>query len=617
MGMDSKGNDIPNQYKVLQNAVDKSARHTQRQLRTINGNSYIGGFILLVLALGITYFINGFLYWVPAGFLLFYFLLVTGLRSMRAPFIHKDIKEFQRYHKEKHKEIHKRIDFCERKNLAILMQSLVILYLISFFILLAFEYNWIVIGHSIDLFIPVLTCLLFIPVPFFIKEFHRLFYPSEIRASLQGLLQQQVNSPWKTVCSVAFLKPLFFGLYMMLLLVLPLLSLFIISEAITQWPYVAFMFLMQGFMIVLFTNSFSVNTVRKELTTTITNYADLSDLISMAQIQSHFTTAEYDRMQRLYQSAKPYDFIVQDTFKFMNYYMLVPNRFHLKELLKNPREQQTSIVTQINPKIKQPSVSPPSIQKANPKPSPAVVKPEISHPAFVPTATKAVKHTSSKVDTSEKYKKIDDLKLGKFGILLYGPMLDHLSPEIKGLVKKRLKRINTPFKVELARKNDSYGGAPGLVPVSSGGAKVQGELLVFKDSVTERQVLDMLYRMENHLEGTSKSYRRPSHPTPNMFVIKSLSDFYGIEKVFYPSIGRNINQITPQKLAKLTIDSVYNTDDKDPDGFSYLLSLKKHGIITPMIEACEKEILHQTFSHSLMESRKKLEEVNTIKSSIE
>jgi len=619
MVMDSKEHDLPTQYTTLQETVNQSSVHTKRQLETISGNSYIGGFILLVLALGITYFLNIFEYWIAAGFLLFYLLMVTALRSLRAPFIEKDVKDILKHHKEKHTEITFRRESCLQKNLSIIMQSLAILYLISFFILLSIEYNWIAVEHRIDILLPAVTCLLFLPVPFFIKDFHQLLQPSDIKASLQKIIQKHKNSLLRSVFTWGFLKPFLFGFYLILLLLFPLLSLWIMLPIITQWPYLLLIVLLQCFMILLFANSFSANTVRKELTTTITTYADINYLLSMAQIHQKYTTAEYQRLQTVYQSAKPYDFTVQDTFKFINYYMLIPNRFYLKELLQHTIEHTTTPSSlPVQHHEQHPSYVPPVQKQQQPtsQPTPTITNPFTAQPTLKTTTTEPVKQSPSTPASLQMKKNIDDIKIGNVGLLVYGPMLDDLGPEIKSAIKKRITDIHTPFKVELARKNTTYGGAPELVPVSTGGAHIKADLLVLKNTITENQAIDMLYRRENHLEGTKKTYKKPQHPTSNTFVIKTLPNFYGVNKVFYPSIGRNINQITPKKLAQLTIDSVFNAEEKGTDGFTYLMNLKKHGIITPMVEACEEEILNQTFSTSLWESRKKLEEVKTIKLSV-
>ena len=616
--MDSKENDLPTKYKLLQDVINQSSLHTKRKLGVISGNSYIGGCFLLVLALGISYFLNIFEYWIPAGFFLFFFLFFTALRSIRKPFIGKDATDIMRYYKEKHTDISVQIESSLQKNLAIIIQSLSIIYLISFFIIISIEYNWIVNVNTIETLLPAITCLLFIPVPFFIKELYQLTKPYEIKISLKKIIEKNKNDLLKSVFSWGFLKPFFFGFYFGLLILFPLVSIWITRVIIIQWSYVLLIFILQCFMVLLFANSFSANTVRKELTTTITNYADINYLISMAQIQKHYTTKEYQRLQTLYQSAKPYDFIIQDTFKFINYYMLVPNRFHLNEILQPTRENTTiAAAVSIQNSEKHPSYSSPVKKKQlpTPKPTPNFTKPFTTQPTLKTTKTEPDKIQQSDKVSLNTDEDIDGIKIGKTGILVYGPIMDNLSSEIKSSVKKRIRSVNTPFKVELARKNNEYGGAPGLVPVGTGGAQVNADILVFKDNITEHQALNMFYRMENHLEGTKKTYRKPKHPTSNMFVIKTLPNFYGIDKVFYLSLGRNISKVTPKKLAKLAIDSVFNADE-GPDGFNYLMSLKKHDITTPMSELCEEEILNQTFSNSLLESRKKLEDINAIKSSI-
>ena len=599
MVMNSKEERIPDQYRTLQYNVNQSSIHTNRQLALINANTYIGGFILLAFTLGIIYFLNKFEYWIPTGFILFYFLIFTAIRSFISSFYGKDDKDTLNFYKEKHKEITYRIDSCMQKNLSIIMQSLAILYLVSFFIILSIQYHWIGIQGSIEILIPAVTCLLFLPVPYFIKEFTQLLKPAEVKLSLQKIIQKNQQTKWKIPFTWNFVKPFIFGFYLSVLFIMPLISIWTTRSLVTQWPYLLLIFLMQSFMIILFSNSFSANTVRKELSSTITTYADINFLLGMAEISNHHTPAEYQHVQTLYQAAKPYDFSIKDTFKFINYYMLVPNRYYLKEILKQTiKNTQPQNTVPIKEEKSISSFTPPINKK--PAPEPHFIKPQFTPSTAQAHKTEPVATPPSSEDLSDIMdKKIADIKLGKVGILLYGPMLDDISKEMKTSLKNHISNIRTPFKVELARKNTDLGGAPELVPVGSGGTYVDGDLLIFKDSITERQAKAMLTRMEEEFE------------------IKTLSDFYGVDKVFYPTVRRNINQITPEKLAKLTMDSVINTDSKGPDGFTYLMELRKHNIKTPMSEAIEEEILNQTASNSLMESRRKLEQVKKIKSSIE
>lgn len=634
--MGSNKTDLPNQYHTLQNAVNQSSLHANRQLKMINGNAYIAGFLLLVLALGVTYFLNVFEYWIPAVFLLFYIIFIAGLFSTKLPYMHSDVKDYFRQYTRKKTRIERRTDSCIKKNLAIVTQSLSLIFGISFFILLSVEYNWIAIDQSIEIFIPALTCLLFLPVPLFIEEFHELVHPLKIKTSLQKIFHKYKKSPWNVIVNRDFLKPFFLGVYLVLLMILPLVAFGFTLNLIVEWPYLLLIFLFQLFLFLLFAASFSANTVQKEFSSTINIYADIDYLLSLAQIHKEYSSSEYERLESLYQGAKPYDFSVLNAFKFINYYMLIPNRINLNKPLSPPRENFTQArQTQPQPLEKKPSrIPPPSVQKQVPSvqrkwPHPSSAFTKASSQQKVNHVSAQAKKTSNiekkpkepeqkppKEHEKKVEKKPKKKKQGKVGILLYGPMLDRVSNEIKTSVKKRINTIRTPFRVELARKNDSYGGAPGLVPVSSGGTKVNAELLVFKDTISERDAKNMLYRMEHDLEGTKKAYKKPSNPTQNDFVIKTLKDFHEVDKVFYPSIGRNINQISPKKLAKLVIDSVYNTEENEPDGITYLLNLKKYDITTPMSDACEIEILKQTYAHTLWESREKIDQVNAIKSSI-
>lgn len=87
----------------------------------------------------------------------------------------------------------------------------------------------------------------------------------------------------------------------------------------------------------------------------------------------------------------------------------------------------------------------------------------------------------------------------RVGILAYGSLISDPGREIKAATIRTIADIETPFAVEFARSSYSRGGAPTLVPVSSGGSKVRSKIIVV-DALAE-DATNMLYRREIHKVG--------------------------------------------------------------------------------------------------------------------
>lgn len=112
-----------------------------------------------------------------------------------------------------------------------------------------------------------------------------------------------------------------------------------------------------------------------------------------------------------------------------------------------------------------------------------------------------------------------------------------------------------------------------------------------------------MWRRETDNINSGKHYIRPENPTVNQVVIEEISNFTGISKVLYTIIGANIERPTPQKLAELAIRSTQAEYGKTgKDGISYLISVKRQGIRTPLMEAYEDAILNEAGARSLEEA---------------
>jgi cation transport regulator ChaC len=186
------------------------------------------------------------------------------------------------------------------------------------------------------------------------------------------------------------------------------------------------------------------------------------------------------------------------------------------------------------------------------------------------------------------------------GILAYGSLIDEPGKEIELIIRNRISGIETPFCIEFARSSSKRDGAPTVIPVENGGARVRAIIFVLKEDTPIETAQDLLWRRETRNEFTNKHYKRPIRPNPNSMVIEQLEHFEGVETVLYTKLGANIEDLTPETLADFAIKSAKSNAGKNSkDGISYLITLKKHGIVTPLMPAYEQAILKKTNTRSL------------------
>jgi len=182
-------------------------------------------------------------------------------------------------------------------------------------------------------------------------------------------------------------------------------------------------------------------------------------------------------------------------------------------------------------------------------------------------------------------------------ILAYGSLIDDPGPEF--IITDRLS-ATTPFPVEYARSSSKRRGGPTLVPVDEG-LTVSARLLVLTPSTTITEAKNMLWRRETG--NKSGIYNPPNPPTQNTVVIEVLSEFSGVATVLFTRIATNVTPLTPDRLAKLAIQSAQ--DRKPPrlarteNGISYLQRAKNAGVITRLTDDYEAAILRQTGGTSL------------------
>ena len=204
---------------------------------------------------------------------------------------------------------------------------------------------------------------------------------------------------------------------------------------------------------------------------------------------------------------------------------------------------------------------------------------------------------------------------GPIAILAFGSLLDNPGAELEPLIVKR-QPVQTPFRVEFARRSRTRAGAPTLVPVSCEGigAFVQAQLLVLEPEVSVEQAIDMLYRRDRHLRNSSIRYDdAKARQSKNGVRIDRLEGFAGMEVVLYAALPANLSWVLDPKLdswvkaerlADLAIKSVTpQTYQGDRDGIVYLERAIANGIETPLTAPYRKAILRKTGATTLAEAR--------------
>jgi len=199
----------------------------------------------------------------------------------------------------------------------------------------------------------------------------------------------------------------------------------------------------------------------------------------------------------------------------------------------------------------------------------------------------------------------------KIGILAYGSLIEDPGIEIEPLITEKISNVETPFPLEFARTSKTRDGAPTLVPVESGGSSVTGTILVLDGSVDLDGAKNILWRRERRIENSGKVYQEVVNPSPNKVIVEVLENFNHLDYVLYTKIGANIEGLTAERLADLAIESArMKAGEKVEDGISYLLSVKRQGIKTPLMEHYEQALLNKMAVKTLDEA---LERINTEK----
>jgi hypothetical protein len=176
------------------------------------------------------------------------------------------------------------------------------------------------------------------------------------------------------------------------------------------------------------------------------------------------------------------------------------------------------------------------------------------------------------------------------GILAFGSLIDNPGAEIEAALVGRKLNVRTPFGVEFARRSNKRGGAPTLVPLERGGAPVSAQILLV--SVSEQEAKDRLWRREINKVGQGGHYTHHANPGPNTLIIDRYENYEQVSVVLAARFAATIVPLTAARLADLAIESA-RLERTGRDGITYLIDAKRNGLLTPLSEAYEQEILRR------------------------
>ena len=199
--------------------------------------------------------------------------------------------------------------------------------------------------------------------------------------------------------------------------------------------------------------------------------------------------------------------------------------------------------------------------------------------------------------------------MARIAILAFGSLIEDPGKELRPCIRECIKGIKTPFSIEFSRSSRSRGCGPTLIPVDDGGCPVNAVLLVLDPAVELAEAMDLLWRRETRSESSGKRYKPPANPGCNHVLVECLKNFHDFDVVLHTKIGANITVLTEDHLAELAICSARGKAGANrKDGISYLASVLRQGITTPLTPGYKDAILRKTGARDLDEAHKKIRE---------
>jgi len=214
-----------------------------------------------------------------------------------------------------------------------IIRAVSLIYWVTFIVLLLIQIEILPVVHQFSIIVPIISALIFIAPPFFLGKTIEFAKQGGFTQSYQEF--QSLKSRKALVILAIVILAVFYSLSMF---VLPGLSLSwtrsIYLPLRGDSLFLILVLLLQIIVIAMFASYFSSLSAKKELTNSLTNFANTNDQVSNLLLSKDVDKEAVEKLKEQYLSAKQYDLVIDDYFKFVNYYWLSMHKVYLNRLAK-------------------------------------------------------------------------------------------------------------------------------------------------------------------------------------------------------------------------------------------------------------------------------------------
>ena len=333
--------EIENKFQVLQNSVKDSLEETKTQLGSITD---FGSILISIVLAGITIstaiWLKILYYWIPASFLyIIFWIVIFGLVVMKSP-----LTIFE-------KDYLRKMNLEALKNGTAASYSMVVIYIISLIPLILIALKIINTNTNFSFIIPLIATSFTIilgavspdkSIKFteggMFQEYYKMYKASgAARNKNREMLESEELRDYKEVnrrVGSYFLFAVIIGIFLYVWAFIESLKL------VTSIPYVLLFTVIALIISVLLQKHFSTQDAKRELSTTVENLSLINDQINRLRLNKNFKTGEYEKLKKLFLTARKYDIILVNPLKIVQTY-----HFHInKEYFENTYPKDEKLV---------------------------------------------------------------------------------------------------------------------------------------------------------------------------------------------------------------------------------------------------------------------------------
>lgn len=315
--------------KQFSEMVNTSSQHVKRELESIDTKLALGSIISFFLAIGLSAIFELLQYWAASSFLIMYIWSIRSIVKTKKPNI-RDMESTQ----QKLKDLgtaKARLGFeWLFFNLSSVIKSVSSIYVVTFLFYILVITGVLTFQRPVPIIIPLITTIVYGLSPFFLDRSIPFFTEGHYMKSMEKSLS--LKKPKLIIAGMI----LGVSLLLLLMLFLPIWAFidaisFIFPLTLKSILFVVVL-IIQLFLIAVLSSYFSSILAKKELTNTLTNYANINDRINALIIKGNIDENIVSELQNSYLTAKKYDVFIDDYFKFVNFYFLRMNRTYLENI---------------------------------------------------------------------------------------------------------------------------------------------------------------------------------------------------------------------------------------------------------------------------------------------